>query len=749
MPRRVARSDAVLALIAAILLAIWFVIPERELDRQQALIDWSQLAEQSPQTIFVEQAGIRLDFVLLPKTKSASRYVATNYHELPTDPAVVDHLLRALTRIEIVRPIATEESTHGLDRPKLVIGVGASDGKRSIVLGAPAASPPGARYARIVKNDRSRIVVLAPTTATELDIEPYSLLEHRVLDVVPSEIRQIALEGANAPTRLERSPNGRWLLDASRGTRAHRAVVQRLLLDLTGISVTKFLEPSVAQVAQHGAALRTLSLRAERDARITESRIFLGGRCPGSEPGVVLRRDTPRQLSGCIDQKVFEKLNLKRDDFLDPAAFSLHADEVERLDVSGLGPTWTLTRQGAAFRLRADRELGVTLQAGNSLLAAITSVRGTPAGPCRFSKDHHGPRLSIRSYVVGVDGPTDERLQWGLVGADGRRSACRDDGTKLELSAEEGGKLDIAPNLLRDPRLVDVSVDSVTRVRLETPAGRQRLQVDARGDFTSIEPRLGPIDAAAAETLREKLAQLQAIRWLPESSSQVLAENAMVEFQISEPSAIHREGIGDASTDPDGGDAGLAPFAVPTGKTPPKIYRLHLSLRPSAPALGRLEGVVTPFVVDASLAEVVENLSLEPSMLRLSATDRTVTLSRGPDKITLTRDGSHWQANGTPAARCEPETVAKALEAMTIDSVAPLPTVSKTTPSGGSKVPIVVEYGDDRAGTTRPRLRFMIGPKLVDGRGSSARIVTRADVKAGLVLRETDLAALLALFPDP
>jgi hypothetical protein len=726
MTLRASRTDALLVLIAAVLVAIWFLVPRGAAEDPLAIADWSDLAEISASELIVQRGNARADFRIERESPTGQRYVVKGRPLAAADPAALDRLIHALGHLQALRVVDASRTQYGLDHPSIAIELDAHGEKRSILLGAAAPSPSGARYAEIVRDKRRHLVVLAATSAQALDVEPEALLEHRVLTWLPSELQRIESSDALGPLTLERSNGGRWLVVHSFRARARRSSMEKLLLAWTELSANRLLEPAIASVALQRGPVSQFSLTAKSETRQEVVRIRLGGQCPGTEGSLVLSVDGSRTLAGCVDADTLPKLTLDRDALVDDAAFSFHADEVERLEVTGPLPAWRLARKDAAFQLTTSTESPISLGAGNALLNALVKLRGRPSGACTFLPAPHSMRLSLRSFVVGDGEQRMDRVDVEPIVKDGGTRLCRDDGIELMIAAEDAQLLDIDPTLLRDPELLDLPFDSISEVRLETPTGRQLLRRNQQGSLVLVEPKAQRADADAAviETLRERLANLRAERWLVRSaqhSTKTYVRNAWVDFVVS-----------------NGGDAGKP--AEPTR------HRLELAVDESTPTLGWFDADPAPFQLEDALAELLDGLLLDRSLLRLSDVDRTVTLSRGPDQIQLRRRGNRWDFSDRKPSRLEPTAIVAALENLHAMAVyATLPR-SATHPTSVADIPALrIAYAAEELPNERPRLRFEIGARF-KRRGQWVRYASVAEPRLTLLLRDDDTKALLMAF---
>ncbi len=726
MTLRASRIDVLLVLVAAALVALWFLVPRGAAEDPLAIADWSDVAEVSASELIVQRGNARAAFRIERESATGRRYVVKERPLAAADPAALDRLIHALGHLQALRIVDAPRTQFGLDHPSVEIDLEAHGEKRSILLGAAAPTPSGARYAEIVRGKRRYLVVLAAATAQSLDVEPEALLDHRVLSWLPSELHRIESSDALGPLTLERSSNGRWLLAHASRARARRSSIERLLLTWTELSVNRLLEPAVALAALQRGPVRQFSLYAKRDTRQEVVRVRVGAQCPGTEGSLVLSLEGSHSLAGCIGVATVSKLTLDRDALVDDAGFSFHVDEVERLEVSGPLPAWRLTRKDAAFQLTTTKESPISLGAGNALLNALAKIRGKPSGACAFLPTPQSTMLTLRSFVVGDGDPCIERVAVYPIATDGRRRICRDDGVELLLAAEVAQTLDIGPTLLRDPALLELPLDGIAEVRIETPTGRQLLRRNMQGSLLLVEPKAprADADAAAIETLRERLANLRAERWLMRSnqdSTQARERNAWVDFVVSN--------TGDAEK-----------------PAQPTHHRLELAIDESEPTLGWLDADPSPFQLEIALAELLDGLLLDRSLLRLNDVDRTATLSRGPDQIRLQRRDNRWEFSDKKPTGLEPTAIVATLENLHAIAVYSSLPRSPSHPTGAADARALrVEYATEKSTVERPRLRFELGARF-KRRGQWVRYASIAEPSLTLIVLDEDTRSLFLPF---
>lgn len=595
---RTRRTDWVLLAVAMILLGVWFAFPRSRAQDELLAADWSDFSTDPPRRITLRRGTSRLVLLYRPDAASNERYVTQAEHGAHTDPAVVDRLLLALGRLELVRRVDARAGELGLDPPLLQLELETRTGRRAIALGNQAPSPRSARYALVEQGNDRQLVVLAKASTQALDIAPEDLLDHRVFDFVPSEVRGLTWSTPNGPLGILRTDDGHWALGSTPGQRIRRATVTRLLSALSELKLSKHVSPSVAEATLRATEGVKLDIQIRREERQLTYHLRTGGACPGTQAELGLMLDGTRRVSGCIEREALTSIVPAAPELVDDALFSLHGDEVEQLALTSPTRHFSLTRDGAEFRVQGHPEIKAPLAAGNGLMDSVVSIHGTLGGPCDFDAANGRTVLKLDSYLLG-DVKTVERVKFSASRQDGTRVVCRDDGTELTLTAMSARLLDLSEELLREQTLLDVPIEAVREIRVQSEHSRPvSLGENTERRFVLLEPRDRAIPPVTIERLREQLASLRAARWLLAAEPQA--------FGTERPSLTL-----DLDLRPEDADAGT--------KVPVVHRRLRVVLdERDALGFGWLDRDPMPFVLEAALVR---------ELLQVSATSPRPTSS--------------------------------------------------------------------------------------------------------------------------
>lgn len=583
------RTDLLLLAVAVGLLVVWVVVPSSRSDSDLPSAYLGDLASDPPRSISIRRGASRLALKYQPDPSRIERYVTLGEHAAHTDPAVVDRLLLALGRLEVIRRVEASPKELGLDPPSLEIELQTRKGKRLLALGKPAAAPRNARYALITEGNEKHWLVLAASTVEAIDVEPNRLLDSRVFDLTPSELRELAWSTPDGPKQVTRTDDGHWRHGSARGARVRRSTLERFLSNLAELKLSRHLSPSVAAATLRNGSITELTLSVRRDERSNVFVLRVGGTCPGSDTALGLILEGERPVFGCVERRSYAALFPEASALIDDALFSLRTDEVERLVVANSTRNFALSRDGSEFQLDGSTKIKLPLATGNGLIESLVSMRGSPVGPCAMDARREQPLLMLDSYLIG-DIKTVEQVRIGPIEPDGSRTICRDDGTELKLAAWFARQLELGEPLLRSPTLLDLPIDAVGEIRVGKDRSEPWLfRANARHQFALVQPQSAELAAVTVERFREQVASLHATRWLlPSEPKSFGAELSSLDVSVSLAE--------------DTGDGG-APRQT-------RQRRLRVLLADGGDrAIGWLDRDPTPFLLDSEFAQVLNEIA--------------------------------------------------------------------------------------------------------------------------------------------
>jgi len=442
----------------------------------------------------------------------------------PNDRAEVDRaelasLLRTLDFSAFLRTMSRAqlpEDAFAPAAPKLVLEVEMDSATYRVVIGGPAASPAGARYAHTTGDDGTeRAGVIPDSLAAALSKDakhlrgrllfPYGKTQTRSLSItrppltdspaVQTLLVADALGFRVTQSAAETTLPGRPALSPARQLRADPARVDGLFFQLARASLDEYPDAArapaqppivVVQVPESGP----------------EVRLEIGGECAG-HPGLMqVVRTSPDPLVGCTTQMLESALGPR--DLVLHGPWPLAADEIDHVVIKEPKATLDLIRDGAAFRRITPDPGPVTLERGNEYLEELTDLvlADVPCG---------GDVVGTLRIVGQPEGTSGGRELSFTLSSDGDRSLLRreDDGVCLLLSERARWLLDPGAAWYESLEVMNVRPEDVQRLVTFGPRlGRQELR--RQGDALELvgdEADPGLVDATLAA-----LSPLRAIR---------------------------------------------------------------------------------------------------------------------------------------------------------------------------------------------------------------------------------------------
>lgn len=601
------RTDVLLAISAAIIVGVWLYISRSQPSvEEQSSQPFARFSETPPDLLEVIGRTERIAIIPSPSPNADTRYVVRGKGEPPADESSIDRLLHALATLEVVRDVAEPAALEalGLASPSLQLNLSLKGHTFGLTLGNPSPTPENSRYAQLTLGKNRRIVVLPIETVSRLDVTPESLVDHRLIDWVPSDIETVTISRNYREITLTQLETGRFELGFEPRKRAKRDVSERLLMALTELKVERYLDRTQANESMT-KALVNVRLTSNQERPQVPLQLSFGGPCPKDPTSIVVTLTGTVTRVGCVLPKVLEVLPNSVEELEDLRLFFLRADEVEKLSVDAHEESFVLERQGTAFRLTDPTREDVTLDAGNALLNHLEALEGVPIGRCDKAQLSPERTIALRSGIVGKKSFFDERLRVGPRLPNGERQVCRDDNQRFLVTRKQVSSLMLDRGLLTSVHLLNEPYDSINTLTIVNSNGLQRFTRDAEGHLGLSEPNL-PGDTASIQSLMERLAQLTAERWLLRSTADAL-RNVAITAKVT----FHTE--------------------AESGTRSAHELRLFRDIEPFPIAL--LDDRPSPFVLAESTAELLDGLLVDRSMYRLTESDRAFSLSRRTDPI--------------------------------------------------------------------------------------------------------------------
>lgn len=398
------------------------------------------------------------------------------------DPAVVDKLLSTLSGARALRPVEQGSSLAalGLDKPGLRVTAQSAKHSYRLALGGKAPTPEGARYVQVSNDgDAPRSFVIAKAVADDLSVTLDAFRLHSLVTVNEADVTRVAITGPKSNIDLERGPGGQFRIASEGRVLANRETLKSLFFQLSRLTASDFLSESDAEAALGPARTRfELTLADPKQKLIFDA----GGSCPSDATQLVVVRRAPDVQRACAPRELEATLALAATDFVDRRAFSLRADEVEELEISGGKNKYALRRKGAGFLLHTNRETQVELEAGNQRIAELLEAEGerVPVPSDQLSAlglEPAASTITLRSSAARDADVVQQVVRVGNRDANGNLLVFREqDQVVLRIPRDLARGFAVDSTLLYSRKLTEFGLSSFLSAEIQSPQTRQVLR---------------------------------------------------------------------------------------------------------------------------------------------------------------------------------------------------------------------------------------------------------------------------------
>ncbi len=447
------------------------------------------------------------------------------------DDARVDGLLRALRYASFVRQLPTDgdAARYGLDAPSIELKLELGGGTLTLLVGAEAATPKGARYLAVRGGARPGIYVVAEGLVEAFRVTPAEFRITRLLTFPERDLRSLRLSRAGQATAgrdgvalehraLEGGSAGGWYFgEAFKGARVSGALMNRLFAEMARLQSRDWVAVEQAtELQREHPALVALHASATRERSLD---LMLGGPCPGSDVGELAVRVQPEPLAACVQVPALRALLARPEQFIDAGLTSFRADEVEALEIERLGDKLSLVRSEEGFHMRSPRDGNVPQERGQLRVEALANASGEwLSTPPPGTRERPHAQLVYRTQALSDDKPgREERLTlYGLEDSPFVYAERHDDGAWLRLGPGIRNLLSVDDVLLRSLEVLRLEPSTIRRIQVNAARGMQVLvRTDER--WRMERPAGLPVDEGVASELVEALAHLSAEAWVQSS----------------------------------------------------------------------------------------------------------------------------------------------------------------------------------------------------------------------------------------
>ncbi len=466
----------------------------------------------------IEGAGQKLSLTRTPGLDggSASFELISPVKE-PADGAAVSKFLSALSNAHALRPVASGPplSSFGLDQPRLRIELKNDQRSYHVLVGGSAPTPEGACYVQVQSGDEPpHIVVVDKSAAQDFAVDLDSFRQRGIVSLSQPDVTRITIASPKLNVSLRRTTGTSFVLDGEPKTVADRETVSSLFFQLSRLTANRFLALADAE-----AALGPDRAHLEFETKDSKEpvRFDAGGTCPGDPTQLVVVRRSPGTQSACAPRELEATLRRSAEDFRDRHPFSLHADEVEELDITGKNK-FILLRKGNAFVLHAASETPVDLDAGNQRIASLLEVSAelvTEQKPSELGLEPAQNTVTLRSSAARDADVVQQVVRVGNTDGAGNLWLYREqDGAVLRAPRDSARFFASDSTLLYAKKLTEFGLSSFISAEITHGGERQVLRRGAKEELQLDEPKGFDPDGVLSADLIQALGSLTASRFV-------------------------------------------------------------------------------------------------------------------------------------------------------------------------------------------------------------------------------------------
>ncbi|MDI7246550.1 MAG: DUF4340 domain-containing protein [Bacillota bacterium] len=369
---------------------------------------------------------------------------------LAASKAAVDALVDAARNLKCEKKVtasagADDLDAFGLASPWLKVTLDTKQGGKTLLVGAETPVG-GARYARLADGDP--VYILASSTVSALAKTLDDLRERQILGVSSDSVtalRLVAPGGQDIRLEKKGEGEGEWRIVHPFDDVADRWKVSDLVWDLTGLSVSKFVDDEGKDLARWGLDRPRLRVDAHSSERSSPFELFVGAPGPDGKGFYARTSDSPSVY--LASPAAFSPLETGVFDLVKKDLLSWDDDDLLRVTCVDQGKAVAFLKEGKEWKA-VHPDLGTGAAAG-------ILPRGTPApqapevvkegekwqlktGEKRYSSEDMGKLLSaVRDVTVAMV------VQGAVAGADDARYGLDRPRVRVELDLGDGKVLEL------------------------------------------------------------------------------------------------------------------------------------------------------------------------------------------------------------------------------------------------------------------------------------------------------------------
>lgn len=400
----------------------------------------------------------------------------------------------------------------GLDAPRARVVFGKADGRELVLLFGR--EDPTGKYVYAQVEGQKPALVLPERLWESLVKKAEDLREKRIFTLDTWTIDRVTLEGAREGNKIRFKKDGDfWLIDGPEPEHADKRKVDELVSTLTGLRVKRFIEDGATDLEKYGLKSPNATVTLEGKGA-TETALF-GGKAEGG-PNEVYARRGERPDVVTVDDKLTSLVHWDLDRWRSKTLLHIGRERIESIEVRPAdGAAARLVHQGFEWRFAEPRTATADTRAADDLSRALGEIevarvaREKPDDLANFGLD--------RPAVATVTTPKAKH------GFKLGRASARENGWYAQREGKEAVLEIVFPQaqslihmwpVLRDKQLTSLAPEDVVRLEVARDGGEAQpfVRLPEGGGWST--PGGAKVDAAAANEVAAKLAELDAARIL-------------------------------------------------------------------------------------------------------------------------------------------------------------------------------------------------------------------------------------------
>ncbi|MGE5593159.1 MAG: DUF4340 domain-containing protein [Betaproteobacteria bacterium] len=305
-------------------------------------------------SVAVEQASGRVEVEKAAGSAGKDEWKITFPKAVAASDTAVKALVDAAAKLTCEKKVAEQVDANGLEAfglssPWLKVTLHTKEGEKTVLVGAETPVG-GARYAELADSDT--VYTLASDTVSALAKGLDDLREREIFAVSTDSITALRLVRPGATDiKLEKNKDrdeAEWRITEPFSDEADRWKVSDLIWDLSGLTVSEFVDDEGKDLARWGLDRPRLRVEANTSERASAFELLVGSRAPDGKGFYVRTSDSPSVY--LVNPATFSPLETAAVDLVNKDLLSWNDDDLLRVTLAEQGRSVGLLKDGKEWR---------------------------------------------------------------------------------------------------------------------------------------------------------------------------------------------------------------------------------------------------------------------------------------------------------------------------------------------------------------------------------------------------------------